>query len=563
MKSKISILWILILSVFVFSNIAAAAPAIIKDIIVDTQESSVKISITSNQTLQIETFKNDESPANYIVLDFLGTVYTNLPSVIGVDGGPVEKVSLVRGDDDKITLKGEEYYSLDFLAINLNKAADYNINQSKAVIDLNIGSLAGVGRAKKSTEQKAVELTPPIVVSKAKKDPVTVTYRKTNYSSKDSGSTYAKDTYRSRTSRRQEKVYASAEQIVSKKPVEEKVEVKSKRKKRKRRSRTFFGKRKTRTRKKKQPEPEPEPEKVYVPEKKPVREIPVPRMRTKTPLPSARRESDYLIDRIVNETIRTKENVASRIEDLTYELKRMQEELYLSKGEKSKVEQKINEILAKLDQLQNALDEEIRRRQALGQKVDDLQSKRDQYIKAKRIYEQFKSDLIRLTDEVEVMTVEVNSVRQRLSELESERKKLAGEVRGMETEYSESKTEHDRIVRLREAVSIKVDKIARELERLRHELDVQVQEKAQISAQLKDFEDRSKYSGMELSRLRQMLEQKDAMLLDLTSRYNKLKVALDEVVAEKFNVEYSYRNAKTEFEKIKSEIERFLREGVK
>ncbi len=553
MKGKILILWILILSVFGFSNLAVAAPAIIKNIVVDTQDSSVKISITSSQTLQIETFKNDESPANYIVLDFLGTVYTNLPAVIEVDRGPVEKVSLVRGDNDKITITGEEYYSLDFLAINLNDAADYKISQSKAVIDLNIGTVASVEAAKQkeaaekpaTTEQKAVELTPPIVVSKTKETPAPTTYRKSEYTSSST------DTYRSRTSLTGKKSYASAEQLLSKKPVEKKAKPKIKKKKRRRRSRTFFGKRKTKAKEKK----DYIPERISKPEKI--------RQRVKSrPLPLVQsRESDSLIDRIVNETIRDKENISMRIEDLTYELKRMQQELYLSKGEKSKVEQKINEILAKLDQLQSALDEEIRRRQALGQKVEDLIAKREQYIKAKRVYEELQVKLARISDEVQNMNAEFKSMKLRLDELQIERKKLAGEVNVMESEYTQSKTEYDKVVRLREAVSIKIDKIARELEQLRRELDIQVEEKAQITAQLKDYEERSKYSGMELARLKQLLEEKDAMLLDLTSRYNRLKVELDSVVAEKFKVEYSYRNAKTEFDRIKADIERFLHEN--
>ncbi len=558
MKSKILILWILVLSVFVFSKPAAAEPAIIKNIVIDTQDSSVKISITSNQTLQIETFKNDESPANYIVLDFMGNVYTNLPSVLDVNSGPVEKVSLVRGDNEKITIVGQEYYSLDFLAINLNKAADYDINQSQAVIDLNIGIAASAKAVKSkeaekeaaSKEQKAVELTPPIVVSKAKVPPTPATYSKPEHTS------YAKYKYNSATSLREEKNNAAEEVLKREKPektIEKKEKPKLKKEKRRRHSRTFFGKKKTRAKKKKKPVVEKKSISKRKQEKAPV-------LKAKPSLVRSS-DSDYLIDRIVNETIRDKENVAARIEDLAYQIKKMQEELYLSKGEKSKVEQKINEILAKLDQLQNALDEEIRRRQALGEKVEDLIAKRQQYIKAKRVYEELKAKLAEITDEVQNMNAEFKSVKLRLEELQDEKKNLVSEVKAMETEYTQLKTEYDKTVRLKEAVSIKVDKIARELEQLRRELDMQIEEKAKINAQLKDFEERSKYSGMELARLKQLLEEKDAMLQDLTGRYNRLKAELDSVVAEKFKVEYSYRNAKTDFERIKSDIERFLHEN--
>ena len=48
------------------------------------------------------------------------------------------------------------------------------------------------------------------------------------------------------------------------------------------------------------------------------------------------------------------------------------------------------------------------------------------------------------------------------------------------------------------------------------------------------------------------------MLIDLSKRYDQLKINLDLAVSEKFKVEYSYKNAKTEFDRIKREIETYL-----
>jgi hypothetical protein len=97
-----------------------------------------------------------KAPQIISCLIFLGTVYTKLPPIIEVGRGAVEKVSLVRGEDAPLKIGDTEYYALDFLAINLNAKADYQVRQSQSVIDLDIATTSG----------SAVQLTPPIVVSK-------------------------------------------------------------------------------------------------------------------------------------------------------------------------------------------------------------------------------------------------------------------------------------------------------------------------------------------------------------------------------------------------------------
>ncbi len=83
---------------------AAAAPAVVQDIRYEANAGVVTVKIACSGTLQIETFKNEIAPANYIVLDFLGTVFTNLPPVMDVNISSLEKINLMRGEGDPAAL---------------------------------------------------------------------------------------------------------------------------------------------------------------------------------------------------------------------------------------------------------------------------------------------------------------------------------------------------------------------------------------------------------------------------------------------------------------------------
>jgi hypothetical protein len=567
MKSKLLLLCFLFVGIMSVSATVTAQPAIINDIVVDTQDSSVKLTITSNQTLQIETFKNDESPANYIVVDFIGSVYTKLPSIIDVGKGAVEKISLVRGEESQITIDGETYYALDFLAINLTAAADYRINQSKSVIDLSIGAtdtvkVAEVVQPAAISESTAVELTPPIVVSRQQKttepeqpthyDDATNAKSDAGYVSKYADSSLPKvaapiaseeKPQEVKTLTREEKRERAKQERKAKRAEKDSKTSEQKAVRKKTKKGFLFFRRSA----------EPQETKAVVPVEE---EMPV--QKTVAPIAQQTEKENYLIDTIVNETIREKQKTADRIEDLTAELRNLQQSLSLTKGQKSQIDEKINEILAKLDQLKSSLDDEIKRRQALGEKVDDLIAQRNAYIKAKKDYEDFQMQLNKVSASVDDLNTEVKKVTSNLDVVRLEKRKLETDVNTMETEYNQSKTGYDNTVKLRDSINSTIEKLSQEIDELRQKLDKTTEDKNRVLADLKNFENQSKYDGAELARLKQLLLDKNAALLDLSKKQDQLKASLDLAVSEKFKVEYSYRNAKAEFDRIKQGIETYL-----
>lgn len=617
MKIKSIFLCILILGIVLISDFCNAEPAVVKDISVDIEGSLVKISITSNQALQVETFRNDESPANYIVLDFLGTVYSKLPNIVQVDRGAVEKVSLVRGDENEIQILDENYYALDFLAINLNSAADYRVSQSKAVIDLSIETVTGVeSRVAESAvepvsvttdEKKTVELTPPIVVSKRlarqQRREKTTAVEKDTYPKETEKSQEYKQTRKSRKERTAKKekkkekkkrekrrrkksglfniILAEKDKVVEEIPERESVE-KSRRKRSRREKATVASVEKSTTEEKplstrrrsrkerslatreKAPEEDSVTRKQRSRRKKPIATRQRPH-RDKPIIagePISRRvdtsSKQHLIDRIVDETIREREDSSARIDDLTYTLKKMQEELYLSRGQRVKLEGKIKEILAKLDELQGALDAAIERRKELGQTVDDLIAKRELYIRTKREYEELEKNLMLITDDVEVLNEKVKDLEYKLDVIQAEKKDLEDEIGALSLEYKKVKSEYESTLDLNDSLELKIEQLEDELDRIKHQLDKTEEEKSMIFSQLKTLESKNKYTEIELSRLKQLLEDKDALIADLSAEYDKRKRELDSALSEKKAADYSYRNAKAEYERISREIESYL-----
>jgi len=528
MKGKILFLGALILAAFlVIPRAASAETAVVEKILVESSGDSVTISITSNETLQIETFKNDESSTSYIVLDFLGVIYTNLPAIINVNKGAVEKVSLVKAQGKPNSSLGTDYYALDFLAINLNKAADYSIKQSKAVIDLSIGDSGSM--------QQTVDLNPPIVISKEKKpdQKSSTAQRERHRVSRVGKDTSASSTAGEKKPRRRRR-----------RPEPEKNTTPAT-------TNISFGSQKQRVR-------------GNAPENKtPEKEV-VPKKETVSPKVSlAARDSQELIDQIVSDTIREKEKTSSKIDTLTYELKKLQEELSLSKGEKSKLDEKIRQILAKLDELQNALDEEIRRRQALGEAVEDLISRRERYLKAKQVYEELSSRLNQISAEAEKMSAEVASMKDKFTEARIEKKRLETEADNLERRYTQVKNNLDKMTQVKGAVSEKIHKLAAEIEKLKKELKKSVDEKDQIVKRMGQLESESKSDSNKLSRLRQLVAEKNVNLLELEGNFKRLRASLDSVLEEKEKIESAYNNAKTEFNRIKAEIEQYLKEKIK
>ncbi len=530
MKNRLVLSVILFICLVVFPGMAKAEMAVIKDIVITSEGNSVKISIVSNKAVQIEAFKNDESPANYIVLDFLGSVYTKLPSGLKVDKGVVEKVNLVRGEEKQVQIEGEDYYALDFMAINLNAVADYQMHQSELVIDLNIGSVPEEGAL---TGEGTVNLTPAIVISKEKAD----AQEEALAIEKQEKDVYAKDDYES----------LKAAQQAS----DEAAQGTDKKKKKRKFLGLFRGKKKT---------ADAEIRKKIEPEQTVLKAQDKPILESKAQTIPAQKDAagNYLIDKIVEETVQEREQVNLRIEDMTMELKKIQEELSLSTGEKSKIESKINEILAKLDSLKNALDAEIQRRQLLGERVEDLIAKRESYVRAKKAYEDLGARFSDVSGRVDNLNYEMQAVKTKLDVMQFEKKKIEGKVDAISQDMHRAQSGHEGALKRKEELDLTIDQLSVQIRQLQQKLDSAMAEKSTLTLQLKELESKNRYSDAELSRLSQQIADKNAFVNELLKKYEQLKSELDTTVSEKLKLEVAYQNAKSEFESIRSEVEKFL-----
>ncbi|MCM8813847.1 MAG: hypothetical protein NC924_07940 [Candidatus Omnitrophica bacterium] len=524
---------------FAFSVAAeAAGTVVIKDIALDTAGEAVKISVTANQPVQIETFKSDELGANYIVLDFMGTVYTKLPVFIDVNKPPVEKVSLVKGDDKSVQIDGEELYALDFLAINLMAAADYVVTQSQAVIDLKIGAPSMAAAVEPA---KAVELTPPIVVSQAKApDPIEP---------------------------KKEAVAPAAVTIasVNAAPV------------------SPAGKQVRKVRKEPAPDNGPREKKVKkvkpaaqdslraaVGSEQPARkrkaaaagleEKPARRVRVSDTGGSGRSAAEQMmIDRIVQETIAEKEQASVRIDELTQQLTRMQQELNLSQGRKSELEDKIKEILAKLDQLKNILDDEIKRRQALGQRADDLIAKRDAYVKAKAQLDTLNKQFESAKAAVDSLDGQVKTIKSQLESVQADRKSLEAQLQTISDENTRLTAQYEEQTKKKNTLANTIDELNLKIEKLRRELAVAVKEKEALVASIEHIQTQTKTAQNKLVDVQDALKGKAGELTELTRRFEQLDREMEAAVAEKFKIEQSQQRAKDEYEKIKKNVEESIK----
>ncbi len=494
-----------------------AQPAVIEDIKVIAQNILVDIIVQPNQALQFETFKNEESSTDYIVMDFLGTVYTDLPSVIDVRKGGVEKVNLVRGESKTNDDLGSDFYTIDFIAINLSNKVDYEVVKDSKSIKMSIrASQPPFPELSEKVDLSGgmVELEPPIVVDTQEPEPPLFTVI-----DKQTIGGQAPIVTRSRP-----------EPVTP--PQEEKAAP---------RRRGLFGVLFGWIGSK----PKPEPEAGI--EAKSVSEDPV-----------VYSSDAYIIDRIVSDTQKKKERIDTRIESLSDDLRQLQEQLQLSKGQKQLLEGKINEILAKLDQLQNALEEEIRRRQALGEAVGDLLARRDAYVQAKKNYELLSRQLGSINAKVDTLNLEVNNVKSRLNGLQFEKMKLEEELNLLNNQYGQIRLDYKSKIDARKQMEVKVENLNLELERLAQVLEKTMREKESIVLEIDELEKANKLGDSELDRIKSILIDKNSLLLELSQRYETIKQELEAAMSEKYKIEYAHRNAKAEYERIQREIERFL-----
>ncbi|MFH2137077.1 MAG: hypothetical protein ABII88_01045 [Candidatus Omnitrophota bacterium] len=542
MKGKLlNKLFIMMVSILILPVAARAELVLVADIGIEAFGPEVKISVTSNLPLQIETFKSEEGSSNYIVVDFLGAVYSDLPPVVDISSGAVEKVSLVRGEEQPVSVDGKEYYTLDFLAINLNADADYKVDQDMNVIDLKITAVAKSDKLSKESE--AVVLEPPVVVTPRKVEVPKIEKKedveKAEKENKKEEARLAKEAKKAERAKKKEEVRLAKEAKkaerakkkeeagLAKEKLEKKIESKNPEKK------------KNVLIVKAEPEQNPEVKKTV--------------SRAVDPA------NKYIIDKVVQDTMREKEQVNSRIEELTAQLQRMQKDLDSTKGEKSKIESKISEILSRLDDVNDALGLEIKRRRELGEQVEDLVEKRKAYTQAKRTFETVAAQLADTNDKVDTLTAEAAAVKGNISELEKEKSQLESKFGALSTESGRFEADYEEALDLSNRSSAKVDELRRKLEQMEMTLAKTLKDEEALKAKVKDLESKRKFSSIEASNFKQKLMDKEILLDNLSRKYEQLNNELELSLMQKDKLDEEYKDAKNKYEQIKREVKESIK----
>jgi len=508
MKARILYFCVLILGIVTIPSLASADPAIVNDIVVDARADVVTVTIICNQVLSVESFKNEKGPTNYIVLDFLGSVYTDLPPIIEVDSVLVEKISLVRGEEKTMSFFKKDYYTLDFLAVNLKKKVDYKISQQDVVIDLVVLAPSEIKPEEKTVKKPPVVLKEEIVKSEPMVSPKT------------------------------EEVKIAKKQKEQAPQVEKKKKLRKKKEKKARVKRDKKGRKKAAAKEKKKDKPVAKKQKVAT--------------------PAIDTSTDYPIDKIVQEAVKEKQKTAEQIKDLSTQLNKMEGQLNLSKGEQSELEGKINEILSKLNELRSIVDEQAKKKDALGEKIESLVDKKRVFIKAKQTFDTVSKQRAQISTEVDDLSSQMNSVKSQLDSVEYEKKKLEEKMVLVSTTYSKLKSEYETKQKSKNELSNRIDKTKEKIEQLKNDLIKDIAEEEKNTARIKVLEDKNKTYAAEISGIKEEIEAKNSSVAELEEQYKKLKTGLEDAAAKKFHIENSYRNAKTEYESIQRDIERYL-----
>jgi len=539
---------------------AAAAPAVVQDIRYEANAGVVTVKIACSGTLQIETFKNEIAPANYIVLDFLGTVFTNLPAVMDVHISSLEKINLIRGEGDPASL-GEGYYPLDFIAINLLSKADYSLSQDGTAITIKITSAdSGIREAGDKTSD-TVQLKPPIVVAKE------IAQEKSGAAAAAAPAREKESAAKKPEPKRAEAAKAEAPKpavIATPAPNPEEPKAGTVQPEKKRRRLLGRTAKQETTANAAVPEPTAKTA-VKEPEKKaaaapPSEAKPEPKSEPKAK-PGERDEvaaNRSLIDRIVSDAVREKEQSNAHINTLTEELKQLQSMIAEFKTEKTQLEQKLNDLITKADSLNEALDAEIRRRQLLGQRVDDLIAKRELYAKARDAYEQYGRQLEALTQKIDGLNSEATNVKTKLDVVQSEKKKLEQTIGTLSVDFGQLKSEYEMSQRRQEELTTKIAELALQFKKVQEALEKAKQDKIREAAQVQTMESTYKYNEDELNRLRQLLNDRNSLIMDLAKEYDRIRKALEDTNTEKIKAESGFRTAKEEFERLRREVEKLL-----
>lgn len=138
MKKEIYLLIIMSLVVIgcsIFTpTVICGAPdiATIDDIKVELAGYSPEIKIASNIPIEYLDYTLESPPR--IIVDPLGTVYTNLDERIFSDDNSVRSVSLIKAPGSVPHELGSNYYPLDFIVIELKKSLSYKISREDKLV---------------------------------------------------------------------------------------------------------------------------------------------------------------------------------------------------------------------------------------------------------------------------------------------------------------------------------------------------------------------------------------------------------------------------------------------
>ncbi len=112
--------------------------------------------------------------------------------------------------------------------------------------------------------------------------------------------------------------------------------------------------------------------------------------------------------------------------------------------------------------------------------------------------------------------------------------------------------------RRQEELTTKLSELALQFKKVQEALEKAKQDKIKEAAQVQTMESTYKYNEDELNRLRQLLNNRNSLIMDLAKEYDRIRKALEDTNTEKIKAESGFRTAKEEFERLRREVEKLL-----
>ncbi len=139
---------------------AQAQPVVLNQVEVQENKGDVQILFSTSKSIPIECY--DLSSPPQVVIDFMGEIYTNRPEIFTVDKGSIRQVRTVKGTKSSDGL-GEDYYSVDFLIVDLKETTRYDFSQGLTTAVLAV-SKPGSGRMRAEVSEEKSALVFPSVL---------------------------------------------------------------------------------------------------------------------------------------------------------------------------------------------------------------------------------------------------------------------------------------------------------------------------------------------------------------------------------------------------------------